>query len=127
VSFNTSVAGWAGGRANIVAEPALGRGERNEYRWFNPAAFAVPAQFTYGNSSRNLLFAPGDIVFDVSLLKDTQIRENLRLQFRLEAFNMPNHPNLGAPGANISVPASVGRITSVGDPRQVQLGMKLLF
>jgi hypothetical protein len=66
-------------------------------------------------------------VFDASLLKDTRIGDRFSLQFRFESFNLPNHANLGAPGANISVPGSVGRITSVGDPRQIQLGLKLLF
>ncbi len=127
VSFNTSVAGWGSGRADLVSNPTLGRGERSEYRWFDPAAFAVPQQFTYGNSSRNLLFAPGDIVFDMSLLKDTRIAERYNVQFRLESFNLPNHANLGGPGTNISVPGSVGRITSVGDPRQIQIGLKILF
>jgi len=37
------------------------------------------------------------------------------------------HANFGGPGTNISVPASVGRITSAGDPRQIQFGLKVLF
>jgi hypothetical protein len=127
VSFNTSLAGWQGGRADAIRDPVLSGPDRTEYRWFDPAAFAVPKDFTYGGSARNLLFAPGDIVFDVSLLKDTWIAEKYNLQFRFESFNIPNHANLGAPGANISVPATVGSITSVGDPRQIQLGLKILF
>ena len=58
VAFNTALAGWAGGRADILRNPNLSRSERNEYRWFDTSAFAVPREFTYGNSSRNLLFAP---------------------------------------------------------------------
>src|SRR5262249_8668318 len=34
------------------------------------------APFTFGNSARNLLCGPGDIVFDVSVLKDTSIMES---------------------------------------------------
>ena len=66
-------------------------------------------------------------MFDFSVLKDTRFAEKYTVQFSFEAFNIPNHANLGGPGANISVPASVGRITSVGDPRQIQLGLKFLF
>jgi hypothetical protein len=73
------------------------------------------------------LFGPGDIVFDVSVLKDTAITEQVKLQLRFEFFNMPNHANFGNPGANISAPGSVGRITSAGDPRQIQFGAKILF
>jgi hypothetical protein len=40
---------------------------------------------------------------------------------------MPNHANFNNPAANISVPTTVGRITSAGDPRQIQFGMKVLF
>ncbi len=127
VSFSATQPGWRGGRADVLRDPRLGRGERSEYRWFDPSAFAVPAPFTWGNSPRNMLFAPGDIVFDVSLLKSFSITERARVQFRAEAFNMPNHRNLGGPGANISVPASVGRIFGAGDPRQVQFGLKVLF
>jgi len=87
----------------------------------------VPAPFTFGNSARNLLYGPGDIVFDVSVLKDTTIRERVKLQLRFEFFNAPNHTNFGNPGANISVAGSLGRITSAGDPRQIQLGAKLNF
>jgi hypothetical protein len=61
------------------------------------------------------------------VIKDTAITEGLRTQFRAEFFNMPNHANFGNPGANISVAASLGRITSAGDPRQIQFGLKVLF
>ena len=74
-----------------------------------------------------MLFAPGDIVFDASVLKDTKINERWTVQFRAEFFNMPNHTNLGGPAANISVPAQVGRIFSAGDARQIQFGLKVLF
>jgi len=49
------------------------------------------------------------------------------VQFRAEFFNALNHANLGALGANVSVLGSFGRITSVGDPRVIQFGIKLLF
>ena len=96
-------------------------------QWFNPAAFTVPAPYTFGNAARNLLFTPGDIVIDLSVLKDFAIHERLKAQFRAEAFNAPNHFNWGGPASNISVPASVARITSGGDARIIQFGLKLLF
>ena len=111
----------------VGSEAALSRDERSEYRWFNPSAFAAPTPFTFGNSASNLLFTPGDIVFDFSALKDFLIKERFKVQFRTEFFNLPNHRNLGGPGTNISVPASVGRITSAGEMRQIQFGAKVLF
>lgn len=127
VSFNSTGGPWYANRANVTNVGALPRGERSLTRWFDSSGYTVPSPFTFGNSGRNLLFGPGDIVFDVSLIKDTVIREQIRMQFRAEFFNMPNHANFGNPAANISVPGSLGRITSAGDPRQIQFGLKLLF
>lgn len=127
VSFTSSTQGWRSGRADAVSDGALPRGERSIDRWFDASGYSVPAPFAFGNSARNLLFGPGDIVFDVSLMKDTSITESIKTQFRAEFFNLPNHANFGNPGANISNPASLGRITSAGDPRQIQFGLKLLF
>jgi hypothetical protein len=127
LTFSPTQAGWLAGRPDALRDGSLPRSERSEYRWFDPSAYAVPAPFTFGNSARNHLFGPGDIVFDISVLKDTRLYENATLQFRAEFFNFPNHANLGGPSTNISVPSTVGRITSVGDPRQIQFGLKLLF
>ena len=74
-----------------------------------------------------MLFTPGDIVIDASVLKDFSLYERMRAQFRFEFFNAPNRPNWGGPGSNISTVASVGKITGRGDQRQVQFGLKLLF
>jgi len=127
VSFTSSTQGWRSSRANVTNVGALSRDERSITRWFDASGYSIPAPFTYGNSARNLLFGPGDIVFDVSVLKETRITERINTQFRAEFFNLPNHANFGNPGANLSVPASLGRITSAGDPRQIQFGMKVLF
>jgi hypothetical protein len=126
-SFTATQTGWMGGRPDVIGDPILGRGERSTTRWFNAAAYAVPAPFTWGNAPRNSLWTPGDIIFDVSILKNFTITERFKAQFRGEFFNLPNHANFGGPAGNISVPASVGRITSAGDPRQIQFGLKVLF
>lgn len=119
--------------AGLVRQPRrceqvgnLSRSERNINRWFDASGYTTPAPFTFGNSARNHLFGPGDIVFDVSVIKDTAITER-GAQFRAEFFKISNHANFNNPGANISVAASLGRITSAGDPRQIQFGLKLLF
>ena len=66
-------------------------------------------------------------MIDLSILKDFAFGERARVQFRSEFFNLPNHRNLGGPGANISLATTVGRITGAGDMRQVQFGLKVLF
>lgn len=127
VTFTNTAQGALASRADLTGNPKLDRDNRSINGWFNVAAFAVPAPFTFGNSARNLLFGPGDIVIDFSVLKDTKITERATLQFRAEAFNLPNHANFNNPAANISVPSQVGRIFSAQDPRQIQFGAKFLF
>jgi len=126
VTFNATQTGWNGGRADLIGDPRLSRSERSEYRWFNTDAFATPAPFTWGNSARNLIFGPGLIGVDLSVLKNFQVTEKIRMQLRGESFNFPNHRNLPNPGANISSP-NVGRINGSLDPRQIQFGLKVIF
>ena len=96
-------------------------------RWFDVTAFATPAQFTYGNSGRNILYGPGRVNCDFSLFKDFRITQGVRLQFRSECFNCLNTPQFDLPNAAIGA-GNAGTITSiVGTPRQIQFGVKALF
>jgi hypothetical protein len=126
-SITATQVGWRATRPNANGSAALSRSERNINRWFDPSVYSLPDAFTYGNAARNSLFGPGDMVFDVSFLKNFSIMERVKAQLRGEFFNFPNHANFGNPAANISVPTTVGKITSAGDPRQVQFGIKFLF
>lgn len=105
-------------------------------RWFNTDAFINPANFTFGNVGRTLpdVRGPGVVNFDISAIKDTQILERLRLQFRAEMFNIFNHTNYGNPGQSFSAgpdgrnqSATFGVITSARDPRIIQFGARLIF
>jgi hypothetical protein len=104
--------------------------------WFDPTAFVNPALYTFGNTPRTIsqFRNPGAVIVDLSVFKNFNLSERWKLQFRAEAFNAPNHVNLGfpntsfSPGANgLNASASFGRITSARDPRQMQLGLKLIF
>jgi hypothetical protein len=96
-------------------------------RWFDTSAFATPAQFTYGNSGRNILYGPGRVNFDFSLFKQFRVKEGLNLQFRTEFFNLFNTPQFDLPNAAIGA-SNAGTITGiVGTPRQIQFGLKLAF
>jgi hypothetical protein len=50
----------------------------------------------------------------------------LKIQYRAEFFNVLNRPNLGNPNTTLSN-VNVGKITSAGDPRVVQMAVKLVF
>ncbi|MCI0418824.1 MAG: carboxypeptidase regulatory-like domain-containing protein [Acidobacteria bacterium] len=96
-------------------------------RWFDPSAFANPAAFTFGTSGVNILRADGFQNLDVSLSKNLSLGESRYIQIRSEFFNAFNHPNFGAPNANINQPAQVGRVFSADDPRIIQLALKVFF
>jgi hypothetical protein len=101
-------------------------------QWINPAAFVRQAT-GFGDSGRNILTGPGFADVDLSIAKDTKIKERVSLQFRSEAFNLLNHPNFGQPQNNLAV-ATFGQITAtrtirgdLGSSRQIQFALKLLF
>ncbi len=98
-------------------------------RWFDASAFQVPAQYTYGNSGRNVLEGPATRRWDIGVLKNFPVPpmgEKAFLQFRAEFFNFLNTPPFSTPTANIQS-ANVGRILSAGSPRQAQMALKLSF
>jgi hypothetical protein len=113
-------------RANRIKDGTLPGDQRGVARWFDTTAFVNPAQFTFGNSARNVLRAPGRVNFDVMLAKHIPITESIRLDFRTEAFNVTNTPPLGFPGATVGTP-QFGVINNAGDGRIIQFGLKLNF
>jgi hypothetical protein len=77
---------------------------------------------------RGILYGPGIVNFDLSLVKNTAIRERLRVQLRLDAFNAFNTPNFGFPNTAIGAIGAVGKITSIiNDNRDMQLALRLEF
>ncbi len=103
--------------------------------WFNPAAFASPGLYIYGNEGRNPLYGPGTTQFDLSMFKSFKFSpdQKMRLQFRAELFNIFNTPQFDNPNASIGNLA-VGTITGAGQPplfqrtsREIQLALKLYW
>ena len=101
--------------------------------WYDPCAFVLPPANALGNLGRNTLTMPGRATVDLSLMKNFDIKEAAKLQFRFEAFNLFNHTNLGTPARTVRNTSGVrnataGRIdTTVGTPRQLQFALKLSF
>ena len=97
---------------------------------FDPSAFAMPAQFTFGSAPRNVLRGPKAMITDLSLVKNFPVGGNARFQFRAEIFNAFNNVNYGNPNATFGS-ATFGRIsatnTTYPNMRQIQLGGKLIF
>lgn len=116
-------------RPNIVPGQriSLPRAERTPERFFNTNAFSDPAPLTFGNAGRNILPGPGIVQFDVALHRRFALGDSQNLELRAELFNAVNHPNFGSPGPYPDFGPFFGRIFSVGDPRRVQLALKLNF
>jgi hypothetical protein len=140
---------------NLIGNPQLAN--RGAYhgtnQWFNEAAFAQPANGTFGNFKRNTLYGPGLNRVNFSLGKTFAIHESIGLQIRADANNLFNHPSFGLPGqtpgtgnplqlsvcSNTTSAGCVGsavgavqtgtstiRTTTVGG-RTMQLGARLTF
>jgi len=106
--------------------------------YLNPAAFAQPADGTFGDLGRNAIYGPGFWNADFSVTKNTDLTERLLFQVRFEFFNIFNHPQFSLPGNSFGSP-SFGQVTSTpdvaqgnpglggGGPRVVQLAARLQF
>jgi hypothetical protein len=72
-------------------------------RWFDTNAFVFQPAGTVGNQHRNQLYGPGLQRVDLSLFKNFDIYENLKLEFRTEAFNVLNTAQFGNPTSSLSL------------------------
>jgi len=138
-------------RANFApgftGDPSLsGRTQDRLNQYFNIAAFVISRPILsgasvgtvnnptfdptapFGNTGRNILTGPGQKNMDFSVIKFIPLRENVRGEFRTEFFNLFNWANFANPNANIAVPSTFGRITSMSaGPRVIQFAFKLNF
>jgi len=132
--------GWWGGRPDTVAGANLYSGQQESHdivkgvQWFNPAAFAPPAPWQYGNSARNMLFGPGFWNWDIGVQKNFYFKERHQVQFRCDGLNAFNHFNLGNPNTAIAdtrdgglANPNAGKILSGSGSRVIQLGLKYMF
>jgi hypothetical protein len=125
---NNSYTFGGGQFPDLVGNPVLSSG-KSIYEWFNPAAFAQPANFTSGNMSRTYTGVRTDWTrnLDFSLFKNFHVTERFQLQFRAEAFNLTNSVVFSAPGTTVGG-ANFGVVTGQSNtPRNIQLALKLLF
>jgi hypothetical protein len=121
-------------RPDKVGNPFAGV-PHNQNGWFNPAAYATPAAFTFGDASRNSLRAPGYFNADWGLDKNFRISERFKAQLRWEVFNAFNRANLASPDNNVTPGnTDAGKIHDViaGNPGQIsmryqQIGLRLTW
>ena len=129
VTTNSTVNGVSNTLRPDVHGPVTVLGEVDE--WFDTSVFTAVPRF--GDLGRNVIVGPSFNNTDVSIIKNTFIGEDLRLQFRAEVFDVFNHANFGRPGNTVGTPL-FGRISSTrfptgesGSSRQIQFALKLGF
>ncbi len=112
----------------------LARGERSIDRWFNvDAGFERNSSKQLGSNIRTMPSRFSGIRgapqnnWDLSFIKNTTLKESIRLQFRAEAINAFNHAQFMAPNTSPSSTA-FGTVTDEYSwPRVIQFGLKVLF
>jgi hypothetical protein len=115
-------------RADLVGDPSPSGFKPSVDQWFNTAAFVQPAAGALGTSGRNIVRGPGLHNYDFALFKNVALGGDVRLQFRLESFNVFNHPQFNPGGVIRNVADSrFGRVLTARPGRINQIGMKLLF
>ena len=123
--LDTALSGTTDQRVNQVL-PSPYAANKNVNAWLNPAAFVQPPTGTYGTMGARNVVGPKTVRIDMGLTRAFQIRERQSLEFRAEAFNVPNLVNLGLPTVTLTS-GSFGQILSAGDPRILQLALKYVF
>jgi uncharacterized protein YaiE (UPF0345 family) len=106
-------------------DPNLSSAQRSTGEWFNTGAFVQPI-YQFGTVGRNTMIGPGLSNIDATVARTFRIREKLKLQFRVEVFNLANHSNYNLVGRIINDP-TFGIVQNQLPPRQIQLGLKAEF
>jgi hypothetical protein len=128
--FDNSNTGNTGGttgsdRPDLVGTPA--RTQPTPEAWFNTAAFAVPARYSFGTSGRNVVRGPGYAALDLSISRRVPLRGGAHVVVELQAFNALNRANFDLPQMYVDEPATFGRVLSAKAPRQVQVAVRVEF
>ena len=121
---------------NKVGNPNSGGHSLNQ--WFNQLAYAAPAVNTFGTNPRNSLRGPDLTDIDFSLAKSWSLPgwERGKVQLRVDAIDLPNHPSFENPSNQLNPTAlssgipdpSVGQVTTnTINGRTVQLTGRFQF
>ena len=120
---------YTNGRADRLKSGVLSSGQSLN-NWFDTSSFKAAAPFTVPTDSLSQpdLRGPGRKSFDMSLFKNTRIRERFNVQFRAELFNAFNSAFFEARNETTDVTnPSFGKILSGSNPRNIQFGIRILF
>lgn len=134
-------------RPNLTGNPSAGltrslytptTGASPYVQWYTGSAFSLAPIGSFGTLRRNALRGPGFATVDSAVVKNTQIHDRIKFQFRAELFNTINHTNYANPSVGTLSSSTFGRVTSTrnnssapgigpGEPFNVQFAGKFLF
>jgi hypothetical protein len=99
---------------------------RKPGQWFSQSSYTWAGNNQFGNVSTGSMYGPRFQKWDLALAKNTSIGEYVKVQLRVEAFNIANHPNFNQVSASIDS-LSFGTVTTDHEPRLLQMGGKFTF
>jgi outer membrane receptor protein involved in Fe transport len=99
------------------------------YAWLDPQVFSTPPAYQFGTTPRTFSGTRADYTrgADISLHKNTRLREHITLQFRAEAFNVSNTPVFGPPNVSFGSPTFGVVSNQSNQPRILQFALKLIY
>ena len=114
---------------DILLDPAIEHSSRQAMieKYFNTDAFQYPVEGTYGTGGRNTLRGPAFVTSEFAVLKDFNITEEARIQFRAEFSNAFNQVNFSSPDNYITDGEDFGRLLGAGPGRAIQFGLKVIW
>jgi Carboxypeptidase regulatory-like domain/TonB-dependent Receptor Plug Domain/TonB dependent receptor len=126
-----TVSGYPAYRPNLLGDPMAPEAQRSIDNYFNKANVALPVDplhpNPFGNAGRNIARSYALYTTDLGLHKDFSLwREDKKLSFRSEFFNLFNKTNFQAPNSSASN-AAFGTIRSTWPARVIQFALKLSF
>lgn len=111
-------------RPNVVGDWRISN--PSQPKWFNTAAFALPAPYTYGNAGRNIMRPDWLRRMDASLFRSFPITERMRFELRAEAYGSTNSTIFNQPVSNLAA-FNFGQVTGSSGERSMQIGAKFIF
>jgi hypothetical protein len=112
-------------RANVTGLP-VNIANPSIDQWFNTAAFVAPPAGQYGDTRRNSIIGPGEVLFDMALTKMIPLKESRNFELRFAANNIFNHPIYSAIDTVLNSP-TYGRVISVSAMRSVLMTARFRF
>jgi hypothetical protein len=94
--------------------------------WFNTAAFTLPATGQFGDAGRNIIIGPTTLVFNMSMSKSFQMKDNMGFEVRADASNIFNTPQFTSIDTTVNSP-TYGQVIGVGTQRSMILSARYRF